>query len=124
MLSDLGFGVTALVLGILAVLGCWSAFFGIVLGVLALIFGIVALRRVKRDVATNKGVSIAGVVTGAVGLLLGIVFAIAFGAAFSIFGNQIHNLQQCIQQANGDQAKVQQCDHQYQQQINSKTNGG
>jgi len=71
-----GFGVTAL-------------------GVLALIFGIVALRRVKRNAATNKVVSIAGIVTGAVGLVL--------------------------QQAHGDQAKVRHCDQQYVQQINSKT---
>ena len=119
-----GFGIAALVLGILALVGCWSAIAGIVLGVLALIFGILGVRRANRGVATNKGVSIAGIVTGAIGLVLGILFAIIFGTFFSTFGGQVQNLQQCVHQAGGDQAKVQQCNQQFQNQVNSKTNGG
>lgn len=119
-----GLGVAALVLGILAIVGCWSALAAIILGILAVIFGIVGVRRANRRTATNKGVAIGGLVTGAIGLLLGIVFAIAFGAFLSVFGNEIHGLQQCLQQAGSDHAKVQQCDQQYQQQVNNKTNGG
>ncbi len=46
---------------------------GIVLGLLAVVLGVVGLRRVKARRADNRGMAITGVVTGALGLLLGIV---------------------------------------------------
>lgn len=121
-----GFGITALVLGILAIVLCWSAIGGIVLGALAIIFAILGMRRASQGVATNRGMSIAGLVTGIIGLIVGVLFAILVGSVLSVFGNQFKDLQQCLQQAGGDQAKIQACDQQFQQQIQQQqgNNGG
>jgi heme/copper-type cytochrome/quinol oxidase subunit 2 len=117
-----GFGVAALVLGILAIVLCWTGIGGIVLGILALIFGILGVRRANRREATNKGVAISGIVTGAIGLVVGIIFTILWVTAFSIFGNAVQNYQDCVNQANGDQAQVQQCFQQYKNNVNSQLN--
>jgi hypothetical protein len=118
-----GFGTAALVLGILAIVLCWSAVGGIVLGVLAIIFATLGIRRAGRGEATNKGMSIAGLVTGIIGLIIGVIFAVALGSFLSIFRGSVSDLQNCLNQANGDNAKIQQCDTQYQQQIQQKING-
>lgn len=117
-----GLGTAALVLGILALVFCWTGVVGVVLGLLAVILGIMAVRRVQRREATNQGSSIAGIVTGGLGLLVGILFLVTVGVFFSMFGRQTHDFQSCLQQAKGDQAKVQQCFQQYQRQLPG--NGG
>ncbi|MEV6421567.1 DUF4190 domain-containing protein [Streptomyces sp. NPDC051662] len=70
-----GMGVAAMVLGILSVcLFCLYGIGGIVLGVLALIFGIVGRKRVQRGEATNEGQARAGVILGSIGIALGVIF--------------------------------------------------
>ncbi|MFF0145676.1 hypothetical protein ATK36_1196 [Amycolatopsis sulphurea] len=108
-----GFGVTALVLGILALVLCWTVWGGIVLGVLALIFGILGIKRANRGEATNKGMSISGVVTGSIGLVIGVLLAVLVGSIFAKFGNQLTNLQDCLNQANGERTKIEQCQQQF-----------
>lgn len=71
-----GMGTAALVLGILAILLCWTVVGGIVLGVLALIFGLVGRGRVKRREADNGGAALAGVILGPIGALLSIVIIV------------------------------------------------
>ncbi|WP_228976788.1 DUF4190 domain-containing protein [Streptomyces sp. DH12] len=66
-----GLGVASMVLGIVSIVGCWMYGLGIVLGVLALIFGIVGRKRVRRGEANNGPIATAGIVTGAVGIALG-----------------------------------------------------
>ncbi|MCH0542542.1 DUF4190 domain-containing protein [Streptomyces sp. MUM 203J] len=67
-----GLGIASMVLGIIAVVTCWAWGLGVVLGVLALIFGIIGQRRAKRGEATNGGMAVAGIATGAVGIVLGL----------------------------------------------------
>lgn len=69
-----GFGTTALVLGIVSVvLFClWGL--GIVLGILALVFGFLGRGRAKRGQATNGGQALAGIILGAVGIVVSGVF--------------------------------------------------
>ncbi|MFI1172982.1 DUF4190 domain-containing protein [Streptomyces melanogenes] len=69
-----GFGTTALVLGIVSVvLFClWGL--GIILGILALIFGFLGRGRAKRGQATNGGQALAGIILGAVGIVVSGVF--------------------------------------------------
>jgi hypothetical protein len=120
-----GFGITALVLGILAVVFCWTAIGGIVLGVLAIIFGILGINRANQGIASGKGMPIAGLVTGIVGLVIGVLFVIAVGSLFSFFGSQqFKDFTTCIQQANNDQAKIQQCQTEFQQQYQQQQQGG
>ncbi len=119
-----GFGIAALVLGIIAIVLSWSAVGGIVFGVLAIIFAVLGMRRANQRIATNKGMSIAGLVTGIVGLVIGVLFAILFGSLWSLFGSQqFQDLKTCLQHAGNDQAQIQQCNNQFQQQYRQQHGG-
>jgi hypothetical protein len=74
-----GMAIAALVLGIV---GLFS-FFIFIAAVLAIIFGIIASRRVKRSPGqfTGRGMAITGLVLGIIGVLGGIAFWIAVGVA-------------------------------------------
>ncbi len=56
---------------------------GILLGILAVIFGAVGMGRAKKGRATNRGVAIAGLITGLVGAAIGIVFLVVFVNIFT-----------------------------------------
>ena len=65
--------ITALVLGILGLLGSWVPLLGILGGVLALIgliVGIVALIKVKRGTAGGKGIAIVGVMLNVLAIIV------------------------------------------------------
>jgi hypothetical protein len=110
-----GFGIAALVLGLFALVLSWTIIGGIILGILALIFGLLGRARVKRGEATNGGLSIAGVVLGAIGLLIAIGL-VAFG--LSILNSPAgKSYQQCVQQSGGDPTKIQQCASEFSRQV-------
>lgn len=113
-----GFGITALILGLLALLLSWTIIGGIVFGVLALIFGLIGRARAKRGEATNGGVSLAGVVLGVIGLLLAIGL-VALGASL-LNSPAGQNYQQCVQQSGGDPAKLQQCFSEFGRQVGGR----
>lgn len=110
-----GFGIAALVLGLFALLLSWTIIGGILLGLLALIFGFLGRGRAKRGEATNGGMSIAGVVLGIIGILIA-VGLVAIGTSI-INSPTGKNYQQCIEQSNGDMAKIQQCAEQFSRQF-------
>jgi len=102
-----GFGIAALVLGLLALLLSWTIIGGIIFGTLALIFGLLGRARAKRGEATNGGLSIAGVVLGIVGLLIGIGLVVL---GVSLFNSPAgRDFRQCVEQSGDDQVKIQQC---------------
>lgn len=106
-----GAGTAALVLGIIAIVLSWTVVGGIVLGILAVVFGIVGRGRASRGEATNRGSATAGIVTGVIGVVLaGALIAFGFSVLNSPAGK---NLQQCLKNANGDKAAVSQCEAQY-----------
>ncbi len=111
-----GMATAALVLGILALVTCWTVIGGVLLGLLAVIFGIVGLRRANRGLALGRGRAIAGIILG----LLGIVVAgllIAVGVSL-LNSDEAKTLQSCLKDAGNDQAKVQQCQDQFRDQVN------
>ncbi|MFD3612635.1 DUF4190 domain-containing protein [Streptomyces atroolivaceus] len=69
-----GLGIAAMVLGIIAAVGFCMWGFGIVLGVLALIFGIIGRGRAKRGEATNGGMALAGIILGSVSIVISAIF--------------------------------------------------
>ncbi|WP_330287484.1 DUF4190 domain-containing protein [Streptomyces sp. NBC_00576] len=79
-----GMGTASLVVGIIsAVFFClWPL--AIILGILAVVFGLVARQRARRGQATNPGQALAGIICGAVG----IVIAVAFGVLIIAFGEE------------------------------------
>ena len=66
-----GFSISALVLGIIALVLCCIWYVSIPCGIIALILGIIGLKSSKR------GMSIAGIITGVIGMILSIVLVIA-----------------------------------------------
>ncbi|MFG2718034.1 DUF4190 domain-containing protein [Streptomyces sp. NPDC048416] len=80
-----GFGTAAMVLGIIACASmfCTWGIAGIVLGVLALIFGLLGKGRAARGEANNRGQAVAGVVMGIIGIVLGIAILVLVIVAFA-----------------------------------------
>lgn len=71
-----GLGIAALVFGIIALLGAWIPLVNIVsivLAIVGIVLGIMALRRVKRGEATNRGMSITGLLLSVAALVLALV---------------------------------------------------
>ncbi|MFJ4695684.1 DUF4190 domain-containing protein [Streptomyces sp. NPDC088766] len=71
-----GMGITAMVLGIVAAVGFCLWPVAIIVGVLALIFGLIGRSKANRGEATNPGQALAGIICGAVGLALGVGLAV------------------------------------------------
>jgi hypothetical protein len=112
-----GMGVAALVLGILAVLTSWTVIGGVLLGLLAVVFGAIGRARVNRGEASNGGVALSGLVLGLIGVVLAVVL-IAVGATFvSHHKKQINNLQACLNNAT-TQAQQNSCNQQFQNSVN------
>nr|WTB33998.1 DUF4190 domain-containing protein [Streptomyces sp. NBC_00830] len=65
-----GLGIASMVLGIIAVVGFCMWGLGVVLGVLALILGLIGRGRAKRGEATNGGMALAGVILGSIGIVI------------------------------------------------------
>lgn len=80
-----GLGVAALVLGIIgaifALIPVVGAFFAIPLAILAVTFGAVGYVRVRKGKATNKGVTISGLVLGVAAFVFAIVMAVMAAVA-------------------------------------------
>ena len=110
-----GLGVAALVLGVLAVLTCFTVVIGFVLGLLAIVFGVIGRGRARRGEADNRGVATAGLVLGAIGLVLSIGFGVAVGSLIGKIANtpEGQRLQECVQQADGDRARAQACQDEF-----------
>lgn len=76
-----GFSIASLVLGITGIVpGCCCTYIGIILGILAVVFGILFLRE-NKNLVDGKGLAIAGIVLGAIAVVLNIVLII-IGVAF------------------------------------------
>ncbi|MFH1505567.1 MAG: DUF4190 domain-containing protein [archaeon] len=75
------FSIVALVCGILF----WIPVVGFVLAILGIIFGVLALNRIKSQPAKydGRGMALAGLILGIVGLILLIVATIILGVLFA-----------------------------------------
>lgn len=101
-----GLGVAALVLGIVSILGIATVFAGVVLGLLAVVFGAMGRSRARRGEATNGGVALAGIVTGAVGLVVSVLIVAAGVGFFFTHKTAIHDYTTCINQAQTASART------------------
>ncbi|MFJ7591082.1 DUF4190 domain-containing protein [Streptomyces sp. NPDC097617] len=77
-----GFGITGLVLGILSVVACITSFFAIALGIAAVVFGTLGRGKASRGEADNGGMALAGIILGAVGIVLGALMIVVIFAGF------------------------------------------
>jgi hypothetical protein len=91
-----GFAVTALVCGIVgAVFGMIPLLFFLAfpLGLLALVFGVLAWRSARMPGGTRKGMAIAGTVLGCLALALGIAGAVIVDDAVSDLDRDLNQIQ-------------------------------
>ena len=110
-----GLGVAALVLGVLALLLCWTVVGGVVLGIAAIVLGVLGRGRAKRGEADNGGLAVAGAVLGLLGLLASVALVVA-GASF-LASDSGQELQQCLEEAQGDRAAEAECQSRLQDSI-------
>jgi membrane-bound ClpP family serine protease len=78
---------------------------GGLVGIVAVILGIVGLGRVRRGEATNRGVAIGGIVTGALAIVISGIIVAAGAAFWSENKDEIENFNDCVEQADSDQAR-------------------
>jgi hypothetical protein len=106
-----GLGVAALVLGILALLTSITLVGGIVLGLVAVVLGVLGRGRVQRREADNGGVATAGIVLGVLGI---VVSAAIIALGVSIFQSDSgQKYQDCLGNAGSSRAAAQACADQF-----------
>ena len=120
-----GAGRAALICGVLALIFAIGFFLiitvpvAILLGLAAIVLGVMGRSRVRRGIATNRGSATFGILTGLLSLLLLAGLAVGGVALFSHNKQDFKNLNACRQAAGSDQNKLQQCAEQFK---NSLTN--
>ncbi|MER7515524.1 DUF4190 domain-containing protein [Streptomyces sp. NPDC126499] len=92
-----GLAIASLVLGVAAILLFWTVFGGIVLGLLALVLGIIGARKARRGDGGHGTMSLIGAVLGALGLLASAVI-LAIGASI-LDSDEFKNLEDCVEHA-------------------------
>lgn len=107
-----GLGVAALITGVLGLFGSCSVVFGILLGITAIIFGLVARGRVKRGQANNGGVATAGIILG----VLAIVVSIAW-VTWVFKGADVPQFFDCLANAGDDTVKTDLCTTDFEQRV-------
>lgn len=107
-----GFGVASLVLGLLGLFTSWLVFGGL-LGIVAIVLGIIALGKVKRGEASSKGMPIAGIILGVISILVAILIAVVGASLF----DDVSNLSDCLTEAEGDPAAEADCEREFEDSV-------
>jgi hypothetical protein len=102
-----GFGIAALVLGLLSLPAAFTVIFGVLLGIAAVIFGALGRGRAKKGQANNGGMAVAGLVLGIVGIVVSLVIAAFVGSLLS--RADIDGFRDCLESAGSDQAAKDAC---------------
>ncbi|MGK2880159.1 MAG: DUF4190 domain-containing protein [Mycobacterium sp.] len=113
-----GLGIAALIVAIVALLLFWTVFGGILLGVVAVILGVIGMVRAKRGEADNRGVAIGGVVLGVLAVIASIAFIVL---GFLFFWNMgFDNYYDCLNSAGNDRDEIQKCADQFESTIEDR----
>jgi hypothetical protein len=115
-----GMAVTALVLGIIALLSCWTIIGGILFGLIAVVLGIVASRRARRGEAGGRGMAITGIVLGLLGLVLSVVIVVVIGAFWN--SDSVQNYRECLEEAGTDQTALDECEDRFRDDVEQQVN--
>ncbi|TLF78610.1 DUF4190 domain-containing protein [Nocardia cyriacigeorgica] len=113
-----GLAITTLVLGILAALSFWTVVGGVLFGLFAVIFGVIAVIKAMRGRAGGAVMAWIGLILGA----LAIVGAVIAGIVYWGFAEEtgFTDFYDCVSQAGNDQAKIDQCEREWNQRIEDK----
>jgi hypothetical protein len=75
-----GMAVASLVLGICALVLFWIPWLGFLLGILAIIFGGLALSQIRKEPSLGgQGMAVAGLVCGIIGIAIWLILIISIG---------------------------------------------
>ncbi len=103
-----GVGAAALVIGVLAlVLAVLFVFapLAVVLGAIAVGLGIAGVVRANQGAASNRGQAVAGLVTGALGLVIAIAFMVTIGTLLARHSLDFRDFGRCMDRAAGADAR-------------------
>lgn len=79
-----GVGIASMVLGIVSIPFCACFGIGGLAGIVAIVLGFNGKAKAERGEATNRGVALAGIITGFVGVGLAIIYWILFALGTAI----------------------------------------
>ena len=114
-----GLALAALIIGIVAVVFCWTIIGGILFGLAAVILGFLGRSRVKKGVTTNgSGMALIGIILGFLGLVLSIVMVIVGIGVFRSAGGG--DFIDCMKDAGNSQSAQQACSDQFKNNIEDK----
>lgn len=113
-----GLGIASLVLAVIGLIAVATVFAPIVLGLVAVVLGIVAHLRVKRGAANNGGVAIAGMVLGGLAIVVGLAFIAIWTTVWKDVGGGDYI--DCMQKAGSAKFGQQQCADQFRQNVEDK----
>lgn len=116
-----GLGIASLVLAVVGLLSVWVPVLNIVsivLGLVAIVIGSIGRRRVKHGVANNGGVAIAGIVLGALAIIVGVAFIALWATVWKDAGGGDYI--SCIQKAGSDQVQQHRCADQFRHKVQDR----
>jgi len=110
--------ITALVLGILALISFVTVFGGFLFGLFGLIFGIIALVKARKGTGGGTGMAITGLVLSVLGLIGATLVAIVGWSFFVDTGGK--DLVDCLNKAGTDQAKIDECERKWTENVEDR----
>ena len=115
-----GLGIASLVLAVIGLLSVATVFAPIALGLVAVIFGFLGHARAKRGTANNGGVAIAGIVLGALAIVVGLAFIAIWTTVWEdVRGGDYID---CTQKAGSNHVLQQHCADQFRQSVQDRLN--
>jgi hypothetical protein len=113
-----GLGIAALVLAVVALLSVATVFAPIALGSVAVAIGVVGRGRARRGVADNGGVAIAGIVLGALAIVVGLAFIAIWTTVWKdVRGGDYID---CMEKAGQNHAAQQHCADQFRNSVQDR----
>ncbi len=113
-----GMAVTALVLGIIALFGFWTVIGGILFGLAAVVFGLIAFLRVRRGSASGGVMAMIGLVLGLLSLVGAVVALVLTVNVYNNTGGR--EFFECLNRAGSDQSAAQKCQDDWYQRIEDR----
>jgi uncharacterized membrane protein HdeD (DUF308 family) len=104
-----GVGTAALVTGVVSLVLAVLVIFAplaLPLGLIAIILGAVGMSRASRGEADNRGQAVAGLVTGALSIVVAIVIGIGFVSFFSEHQGDLRRFGTCMSSADNDRERA------------------
>ena len=78
--STSGLSVSAMILGIVGLVFIWAPFFGFICSLLGIIFGGIGMSQTKKNPnLSGRGMAVAGLVCGIIGVVIWVILAAAIG---------------------------------------------